>query len=193
MLTSTYHASKFDIEIDENILTENFRAEMDEYADAVLGSHNVLGVLIRGTDYILSKMGGVRQMATVDDMLPMIREWIDADGYDLIFLATEDQDILERMKKEFGSMIRVVSQVRHSVRDFQNLKLLSDLEKKEQEDNVGIAEDNTVNYFYALYLLSKCQSFMASGQCHGWNVVNSFKQGEFKRRYKFQVGLKSKT
>ncbi|MBR3746256.1 MAG: hypothetical protein IKN27_04775, partial [Selenomonadaceae bacterium] len=134
VLTSTYHASKFDIEIDENILTENFRAEMDEYADAVLGSHNVLGVLIRGTDYILSKMGGVRQMATVDDMLPTIREWIADDGYDLIFLATEDQDILERMKKEFGSMIRVVSQVRHSVRDFQNLKLLSDLEKKEQAD-----------------------------------------------------------
>lgn len=193
VLTSTYHASKFDFEIDENILTENFRAEMDEYADAVLGNHNVLGVLIRGTDYILSKMGGVRQMATVDDMLPMIREWIDADGYDLIFLATEDQDILDRMKKEFGSMIRIVSQVRHSVRDFQNLKLLSDLEKKEQADNVGLAEDNTVNYFYALYLLSKCQSFMASGQCHGWNVVNSFKHGEFKRRYKFQVGLKSKT
>jgi hypothetical protein len=88
-------------------------------------------------------------------------------------------------------MIRVVSQVRHSVRDFGNAKLLSDLEKKEQQDNSGLVEDNTVNYFYALYLLSKCQSFMASGQCHGWNVVNSFKQGQFKRSYKFQVGVKN--
>ena len=190
VLGTTYHASKFKVEIDENILTDNFRAEMDEYAQAVLGSHKVLGVLIRGTDYIVSKMGGVRQQATVDDMLPMIREWIDTDGYDLIFLATEDQDILDRMRKEFGSMIRVVSQVRHSVRDFENMKLLSEIEKKEQADNTGLVEDNTVNYFYALYLLSKCESFTASGQCHGWNVVNSFNHGKFKRRYKFQVGVK---
>ena len=186
----TYHAAKFKVEIDENILTDNFRAEMEEYAEIVLGSHKVLGVLIRGTDYIVAKMSGTRQQATVDDMLPLIHEWLDADGYNLIFLATEDQDILNRMKKEFGAMIRVVSQVRHSVNDFQNMRLLSELENKEQADNAGLAEDNTVNYFYALYLLSKCESFMASGQCHGWNVVNSFNHGKFKRRYKFQVGLK---
>ncbi len=189
-LNLTYHASKFKVEIDENILTDDFRVEMDEYAQAVLGGHRVLGVLIRGTDYIVSKMHGVRQQATVEDMLPMIRAWIDADGYDLIFLATEDQDILNRMKKEFGSMIRVVSQIRRSVRDFENMRLLSELEKKEQADNAGIVEDNAVNYFYALYILAKCESFMASGQCHGWDVVNSFNHGKFKRRYKFQVGVK---
>ena len=186
----TYHASKFKVEIDENILSDDFRAEMDEYAAAVFGDHKVLGVLIRGTDYIVAKMSGTRQQATVDDMLPMIREWLNADGYDLIFLATEDQDILDRMKKEFGSIIRAVSQVRHSVRDFENMRLLSELEEKEQADNAGLVEDNTVNYFYALYLLSKCESFMVSGQCHGWSVVNSFNHGNFKRRYKFQVGLK---
>lgn len=189
-LNLTYHASKFKVEIDENILTDNFRAEMNDYAAAVLGNHKFLGVLIRGTDYIVSKMGGVRQQATVEDMLPTIRQWIQADGYDLIFLATEDQDILDKMKKEFGAMIRVVSQVRHSVRDFENMKLLSELEEKEQADNAGLVEDNTVNYFYALYLLSKCESFMVSGQCHGWNVVNSFNHGKFKRSYKFQVGIK---
>lgn len=189
-LNMTYHASKFKIEIDENILTDNFRSEMEEYANAILENHKVLGILIRGTDYIVSKMSGVRQMATVDDMLPTIRQWINEDGYDLIFLATEDQDILERMRKEFGSMLRVISQIRHSVHDFQNMKLLSDLEKKEQVNNEGLVEDNTVNYFYALYILSKCQSFMVSGQCHGWNVVNSFNHGKFKRSYKFQVGIK---
>ena len=189
-LNITYHASKFKIKIDENILSDNFRSEMEEYANAVLENHKFLGVLIRGTDYIISKMGGVRQMATVDDMLPIIRQWIDEDGYDLIFLATEDQDIFERMRKEFGSMLRVISQIRYSIRDFQNIKLLSELEKKEQENNKGLIEDNIVNYFYALYILSRCQSFIASGQCHGWNIVNSFNHGKFKRVYKFQVGIK---
>ena len=189
VLYATYLYSKFNSEIDVNILTDSFRSEMDEYAEAVLGNRNVLGVLIRGTDYIVSQMSGARKMATVDDMLPTIRQWMEEDRYDLIFLATEDQDVLDRMRTEFGTKLRVISQVRHSVRDFGNAMLLSELEKREQQDNDALVEDNTVNYFYALYLLSKCQSFMASGQCHGWNVVNSFKQGEFKRCLKFQVGV----
>lgn len=188
-VASTYLYSKFNAEIDVSILTDSFRAEMDEYTEVVLGNKKFLGVLIRGTDYIVTKMGGARKMATVAEMLPLIHEWINSDGYDLIFLATEDKDILNQMKKEFGSKIRIVSQVRHSVSDFVNVKLLSDLENKEQADNSGLVEDSTVNYFYALYILSKCQSFMASGQCHGWNVVNSFNKGKFKRCYKFQVGI----
>jgi len=189
VLVVTYLYSKIHAEIDENILTDKFRADMEAYAKVVLGNHNALGVLIRGTDYIVSKMGGVRQMATVTDMLPKIREWIAADGYDLIFLATEDEDVLEQMRKEFGSMLRAVSQVRHSVSDFGTARLLSDLEKKEAENDAGLVEDNTVNYFYALYLLAKCQSFMVSGQCHGERVVKSFNHGKFKRFYRFQVGI----
>ena len=189
VLQGTYLYSKYDSEIDTDILTDEFRNEMNEYREAVLGDKNVLGVLIRGTDYVVLKMGGIRQMATVDDMLPMIHEWMDADHYDFIFLATEDQDVLDQMRSEFGSKLRAVSQVRHSVRDFGNAKLLSELEKREEQENNGLAEDNTVNYFYALYILSHCRSFMASGNCHGWNVVNSFKKGDFKRCYKFQVGV----
>ena len=189
VLVVTYLYSKIRTEIDENILTDKFRADMEEYAKIALGNHNALGVLIRGTDYIVSQMSGVRQMATVTDMLPKIREWVAADGYDLIFLATEDEDVLEQMREEFGSMLRTVSQVRHSVSDFGKAKLLSELEKKESENNAGLVEDNTVNYFYALYLLAKCQSFMVSGQCHGERVVRSFNHGKFKRFYKFQVGI----
>ena len=190
VLYATYLYTKFHPTIDVNILVDSFRREMDEYAEAVLGGRKVLGVLIRGTDYIVSKMSGARKMATVEEMLPTIQEWMEEDRYDLIFLATEDQDVLDQMKAEFGKKLRVIAQVRHSVRDFGKAMLLSDLEKEEQKENAGLVEDNIVNYFYALYLLSKCQSFMASGQCHGWNVVNSFRQGGFKRCLKFQVGVR---
>lgn len=193
LATYSYFKGKSEIRpINEKVLTDKFKAEMDEYAEAVLGKKRVLGVLIRGTDYIVSKMSGVRKMATVDDMLPTMRQWIAEDNYDLIFLATEDQDILDRMRKEFGKMIRVISQVRHTVKDFAGLKLLSELEDKERADNPNIAEDNTVNYFYALYLLSKCESFMAGGECNGWFVVHSFHHGGFKRSLKFQLGVKQR-
>ena len=50
-------------------------------------------------------------------------------------------------------------------------------------------EDTTVNYFYALYMLSRCDSFLCSGKCNGWDIVNEFNKGKFLRSYKFHVGI----
>ncbi len=186
-LSMTYYYYKNTSEIDLTIFNKQFLNEIDEYASELLNGKKVLGVLIRGTDYIVSGMGGSRKMATVDDMVPTIRQWIAEDGYEKIFLATEDQDVLEKMRAEFGNTVIAVSQVRRRVSDFVGVSLISDLEKK--EDDPAAVEDNTVNYFYALYILSRCDSFMASGLCHGWDVVNSFHEGDFIRSMIFQVGL----
>lgn len=188
----TYQAFVQNSEIDTSVLKPELMTQMDEYAEAIIGGKKTLGILIRGTDYIVSNMSGSRKMATVDEMLPMIREWMQEDGYERIFLATEDQDVLDKMREIFGKQIIAVSQVRHRVSDFQTVRLISDLEKEESngENYENLVEDNTINYFYALYILSKCDSFMASGQVHGWDVVNAFRIGEFKRCYKFQVGIK---
>jgi hypothetical protein len=53
-------------------------------------------------------------------------------------------------------------------------------------------EDTTINYFYALYILSKCDSFICSGRCNGWDIVQSFNNGRFANCYKFAVGLEKK-
>lgn len=123
--------SSSNCEFDETILNPSFVKELNEYKDAVIGQKHMLGVLMRGTDYITTKMTGERKMATVDDMLPMLREWMDKDGYDAIFLATEDQDILDRMMKEFPGKIRAISQERHRVSDFKNTVTLAGIEKEE--------------------------------------------------------------
>ncbi len=177
---------------DISILAPKFRQEMDEYYEALFEGRKVLGILIRGTDYISSGLSGERLMATVSQMLPTIRQWIDEDGYDRIFLATEDDDILSQMKAEFGKKIVAVSQERHRVSDFKKGQIISELEKEtiDPEKLDAMVEDTTINYFYALYLLSRCDSFMCSGQCNGWDVVNDFNAGKFQRSYKFSVGLK---
>ena len=177
---------------DVSILAPGFRAEMDEYYEAIFEGRKVLGVLIRGTDYISSGLSGERLMATVPQMLPTIHQWIDEDGYDRIFLATEDDDILSQMKAEFGKKIVAVSQERHRVSDFKKGQIISELEKEtiDPEKLDMMVEDTTINYFYALYLLSRCDSFICSGQCSGWDVVNDFNAGKFNRSYKFSVGVK---
>lgn len=188
LVTSKFVASS-SADFDTSVLTESFIKELNEYKEIVLGRKHMLGVLIRGTDYITTKMHGSRKMATVDEMKPLIHEWMEQDHYDGIFLATEDQDILDQMKQEFPGKIRAIAQERHRVSDFKTSVTLAGIEKEESAeiDYDEILEDNTVNYFYALYMLSQCDSFMCSGQCNGWDVVRSFNGGQFQRCHKFQV------
>ena len=183
------HPSSFD----ESILDSKFAQDMNEYAEAIIGGKKTLGVLARGTDYITSNLGDDRIHAKPAHMIPLIKKWMQEEGYEKIFLATEDKDIYDVFLKEFPGKVTVIAQERHTVSEFKknDTSLIFEFEKKL---NTGKAyddalEDTTVNYFYALYILSKCDAFMCSGQCNGWDVVRSFNKGKFEKEYKFAVGL----
>ncbi len=176
--------------IDTSVIAPGFRAEMDEYFDTVLGQSKALGVLIRGTDYIATGLSGSRKMATVEQMVPTIRAWMSEYGYEKIFLATEDKDILNQMKAEFGKAMVALSQERISSNDLKKGQILSEYEKENKDENYAAnLEDTTVNYIYALYLLSRCDAFLCSGLCNGWETVLSLNDGRFERAYKFTVGI----
>ena len=176
--------------MDRSVIASSFLAEMDEYYDAVFGGKKTLGVLIRGSDYIATGLSGVRKMATVEQMAPVIRKWMADYGYEKIFLATEDADILSQMRKEFGKTMVALSQRRITRNDLRDGQIISQYEKEHAGDDYAEKlEDTTVNYFYALYLLSRCNAFMCSGQCNGWDTVISLNQDRFERTYKFAVGV----
>ena len=192
-LRITYFANLYSMQnkMDVSILSRKFRTDLDEYYNAVFGSKKVLGILIRGTDFVVNFSDIARRMATVEEMTPLIYQWLEEDGYDCIFLATEDKDVLAKMRNEFGSKVLVVAQERHSVSEFKSSTIISELEKEQAtgQEYDAVVEDNTINYFYAVYLLSKCSSFMCSGQCNGYDMVRDFNEGGFDRIYKFQVGM----
>lgn len=175
-----------------SVLKDSLKAEMDEYFDALFGGKKVLGVLMRGTDYHTTGQMGERIQAGAEDMFPMIDSWLEEDKYDFIFLASEDADICEKMFEKYGGKLRMLSQERHRVSDFKDVTLISELEKKEKTGSEYDAalEDTTINYFYALYMLSRCDSFMCSGQCNGYDMVCAFNENRFKRLYKFCICAK---
>ena len=168
-------------EMNLSILGDKFLSDMKEYADAIIGNRRILGVLIRGTDYLIVHKDGPRKMAGVDDMIPVIHEWIDSFGYEGIFLATEDSDILSRMRDEFGTNVCVIAQERHSVSDLAGHMLLSELEKENASDYERSVAESTVNYFYALYMLSRCSAFLCSGPCNGYDLAVGFNGGRYER------------
>jgi hypothetical protein len=135
-------------------------------------------------------MSGVAAPVTVESALPKIREWMEEGGYDGIFLATEDQDILNKMADAFPGKIRIVPQERYSLVDFkkEQVTTISELDRKRhpsKEEYDIFLEDSTANYFYALYLLSRCEAFMYSGQCGGIVMTKALSERRFKRMWCF--------
>ncbi|MBO4902070.1 MAG: hypothetical protein J5518_04695 [Lachnospiraceae bacterium] len=176
--------------IDQSVLTDRFKAEMDEYYDGLFGEEKVLGVMIRGTDYVTSGMTGDRVMASAQQMEPLIREWVSKYGFDRVFLATEDADALAYMHQAFGHLVVALSQERLKKSDLKQNEIISDYEKEHADGMYEEKlEDTTINYFYALYMLSRCDSFISSGRCNGSDIVLSFNNGHFSHFYKFAVGL----
>ncbi|MDO4803810.1 MAG: hypothetical protein Q4A32_03200 [Lachnospiraceae bacterium] len=175
-------------EIDLHVLKPSFLEELDEYMTAILGGKRTLGVLIRGTDYINMFKTGNRMMSSPSEMVPMIDEWMEKYGYEKLFLATEDMDILKWMREHYKGKLLAVSQERHSVQDLRGTLLLADLDKLSSEDPNLTLEETTVNYFYALYMLSQCQGFICSGYCNGYDLVLNFNQNKFEHVYLFQKG-----
>lgn len=191
-LVTTWQFQQYGQGIEADVFRPEFRAQLEEYAEAVLGGRKALGVLIRGSDYVVSKLMGMYQQATPEQMMPMIDRWIEEDGYDIVFLATEDRDAYEKMKQRYGKKLRAISQERFAVSDFKDVTLISELEKKANapEHYQDAVEDTTVNYIYAVYTLSRCESLIGSGFNNGYNMALSLNGGKYRRVYQFQVGVK---
>lgn len=193
VFSTSWYASQYPTNFDESILDEGFAAEMREYADAILGGRRVLGVLARGTDYVTLDLGADRRHATPDQMISAIQDWMDAGKYDKIFLATEDKDNYDKIRAAFPGKVMAISQERHTVSEMKkkNSSLIYEFEQKLNtgKEYMDALEDTTVNYFYALYILSKCEAFLCSGQCNGWDTVRSLNGGKFERTRKLMVSV----
>ncbi|MDO4478685.1 MAG: hypothetical protein Q4B73_06590 [Lachnospiraceae bacterium] len=173
--------------IPRSMFREEFLAELEEYREAVLGDKKVLGVLIRGTDYVALNMNGLFRQSCVDDLAPRIDRALEEENYDRIFLATEDQDVLDAMRKRYGKKLIAIAQERHRVKEFESLAtpMIYELERQKRSDQAyeDALEDTTVDYFYAIYLLSSCHSLIASGINSGFAMAVSLNEGRYRSVY----------
>ena len=178
-----YFIQKETANIGLDMLKPEFIKQMEEYASQIIGDKKVLGVLLRGTDITLANYVGRYRPVSIDEAINIIDERVKKYNYEKIFVATEDSYNLERMTAAFPNKVLAVSQERYSVSDFKDVKFISDLEKEKYSNNQYLAsvEDTTINYFYAMYMLSRCESFISNCMCSGVNLVTSFNDNKFIR------------
>ena len=178
-------------DISEETFREKFLADMTEYSESVFAGKKILGILMRGSDYISTGMSGTSAPVSPEDMFDKIHEWMDTDHFDKIFLATEDQDMLDKMCREFPGKILCVSQERYRLEQFEEGMTISQIDRMRHpsdEEYEAYIEDLTINYFYAIFLLSRCESFMNSCHCGGSNLATSLNRHRFRRMYCFADG-----
>ena len=175
-------------ELDLSILQPSFLKELEMYGDAVIRDRRMLGVLLRGSDYVTSAMGGFSRPRQVAEVAPVIQKWFEQGGYDKIFLATEDGDLLDDMVKFFKGNLICVSQERYRVSDFrEGMTTISELDQARHPGKAydAYVEDATVNYLYALYMLSRCEAFMYSCHCGGVSLARQLCEDRYQKLYSF--------
>ncbi|MCR5249788.1 MAG: hypothetical protein K6E50_04200 [Lachnospiraceae bacterium] len=133
--------------------TEPVKEEISRYEKAFAARKKWLGVLARGTDYLSVGVGHAVQPDR-DTLLAKIRSVKEDYGCDGIFLATEDEDILDMIKESFGDEVMVLEQKRYRGKQEQKLGQKADYKK----DAIAM----NITYLAALDYLSRCSCLIAA-------------------------------
>ena len=142
-----------------------------------------IGVYIRGTDYVKLKPSGEYVQPSVDQMKCKIHEF--ENKYNApIFLVTEDGDIFDNLKKEFGDIIRIVS-FDTFIRNYEGKDVLSKSDVLEKDK-----KSRGQKYLAKMILLSKCR-YLITSITQGSKFSYILNNGKYVDEYTFDLGLYS--
>lgn len=121
------------------------------------GKGRVLGILCRGTDYVVARPKNHPVQPDVKQIIKDARLVMKEKCCDYVYVATEDKDMLSALKAEFGDKLLYLDQRRYSGKDMRSDQLLAQVKEKDcGRDPVKDALD----YFAAIYLLTHCCCFI---------------------------------
>lgn len=139
-----------------------------EKYECQITNHNCLGILARGTDYKKSTASGHPIQPSCEELIEKAKYYISEKKVTKIFLATEDQDILDKMTSSFGEMILSIPQKRYTSDVTCKLGHMKDYAKDSIEMNRS--------YLASILMLSKCNYFI-SGISGGMLGTYLFSEG----------------
>lgn len=150
----------------------------DKYTE-LFSNEDVLGVFIRGTDYVALKPKGHPVQPNVDEVISKANEWINKYKIKNVFLVTEDYEYI----KEFKTKLNIPFKC--SDDDFVKSYNKGDYISSSVSGNLY---ERGLNYLVRLIILSKCQYFISSitnGSLYSYLI----KEHSFKAEYWFELGL----
>ena len=124
------------------------------YSDiqGIIGEQKTLGVHVRGADF-KRHYAKHPHMVTVDEYLEAVKKAIDQFGFDMIFLATDDLDAIEKFSKTFSNKVVFYKDVVRTDGDETVMK--SERDRKDHHYRLGYEVIRDV------YTLAECDGIIA--------------------------------
>lgn len=138
--------------------TDEVQIYLNNKVKEYLFERRVVGVLCRGTDYVKKRPSTHPIQPEPEDVIRDVKEVMKNYSCDYVFIATEDLDVLNQFKEEFGEHLLYEDQDRLSKSQIEDNQWLAKAKKKVLKNvdpfSSGLA------YLTSTYILSKCTCFI---------------------------------
>ena len=130
--------------------------EMKQYFEETKAKYfgdekDILGIVLRGTDYVVCKPSGHPIQPTVDEVIEKAKKLKEQLGYKKIYVATEDNDYYKRFKQEFGSML--IENIQYKYNRANVNAFLCDIKIDRKDHLYNLQKE----YAGSMYLISQCK------------------------------------
>lgn len=142
---------------------------LSEYQKIFNNEKNVLGIIVRGTDFVETKPKGHAIQPTAEMIIAKVKEMQQNFEINKIYLATEDKKIYDKIKAEFNDLLIDNNSYKY---DTVNGKLIYRVKAKRKDHFYNLAKE----YMLSLYLLSRCKYFIG-GRANGTLAVYMMTKG----------------
>lgn len=139
----------------------------------------VLGVFIRGTDYIKLKPKGHARQPELADVMDKIDEFLSKYEIDKIFIVTEDSSYYSELKYRYGD--RVFSSDNYYIETISDRQYVKSVFTND-------AYERGLNYLVRILLFGRCD-YIITGITNGSVVANLLKEKDPIDSYWFDLGL----
>ncbi len=144
------------------------------------GIHNMIGLLIRGTDYTKLKPAGHPVSPTQEQAAQKLDEFLAQYGRRKIFLATEDADIHDFFRNRYGDLIYTSDD--NLVRNYSGRDYIANEINAENKYKFGL------DYLVKMICLSECRYLIAS-KTAGTEFARLLNNGRYSCEYVFDLGV----
>lgn len=161
------------------------RLYVDQEIKECIGEKRVLGVLVRGTDYTDTKPKGHPIQPEIEDVFVAIKEEMNRTQYDGIYLATEEERVVEVFKQKFPGIIITNKRSYYDKIYYENkYKLIGSVHFERENDDYY----KGLEYLSSVWILSNCKSLIA-GHCGGSRTAVFLNNGKYDYVKVFDLGL----
>ena len=122
----------------------------------------ILGILVRGTDYITTRPSGHPIPPTAEQAISKAREAITERKFEAVYLATEDKKIVREFQNAFGEKL-ILPDAQYVDYDYSNTQIFENWLYNYHNDRDNDRYLSGLEYLVSILFLSRCDGLITSG------------------------------